>query len=493
MSDQPNILWICTDQQRWDTLGCTGNEWIRTPNLDRLAADGVCCTHAFCQSPVCQPSRGSFLTGRYPMTTRLRQNGQPMSGDERLITRTLADNGYVCGLAGKLHLRPVDRRLSLPNCGRDAHESLWVRGAEERMLDGYSEFNWEHDGRGSHPASAYTAWLHDRKLTFPDKELFEFPHVHVGYEEEDHCSTWATDRAISFIERHAAAAYPWLFSVNFIDPHHPFNPPAADLQRWLDRLDELPLPAYQDGELDEKPELHRIFSRQAYNEPWFGVDFEAISDDGHRLARAAYWAMIELIDRQVGRVLSTLEETGQAANTLVIFTSDHGELLGDHGIYFKGPFCYDAAVRVPLLFRWPARISPKQRCDELVELVDLAPTILDACGLPRDPAMQGKSLLPLLSGAREQHRNDVFCQYHNAMPSHDEGASYVDMIRTKTHKLVLTHGHGGELYDLDVDSGEHVNRWDDPSLTGIRTELLQRLCERLTYCADPEPQRTGMF
>jgi len=171
--------------------------------------------------------------------------------------------------------------------------------------------------------------------------------------------------------------------------------------------------------------------------------------------------------------------------------SDHGEMLGDHGIYLKGAYFYECAVHVPLIVSWPARIGQGKRSKALVELVDLAPALLDAAGLPHPPGMQGRSLWPMLTGDAplDTHRDDVYCEYYNANQGYKTPAQ-LTMVRTKRHKLAVAHGHSaGELYDLETDPNETHNRWDDPAYGAIRNELLLRLCDRMAWTVDPLPLR----
>jgi arylsulfatase A-like enzyme len=213
----------------------------------------------------------------------------------------------------------------------------------------------------------------------------------------------------------------------------------------------------------------------------------------HRLARASYWAMCDLIDVQVGRLLRALDETGQADTTLVIYTSDHGEMLGDHGVYLKGPFLYEPAIRVPLIVWWPGRIASR-RSSALVELVDLSQTLLDAANLSHHPGMQGCSLWPLLRGETpaDHHRDSVYCEYYNALDSHRDPTAHLTMVRDRQHKLVVDHsGGGGELYDLDADPRERHNLWDHADLLPLKARMLQKLCDRMAWTVDPLPPRHG--
>jgi arylsulfatase A-like enzyme len=446
-----------------------------------LAANGVVFDRCFAQSPVCTPSRAGFLTGRYPRTTRVRQNGQLMPRDEVLVTRRLADAGYVCGLVGKLHVSAC-------------HPEPYLAG-EPRIDDGYTEFHWSHHPAGSWPTNEYVHWLRERGVALETPPHPDSAYVKVGMPAEHHQTTWCAEKAVSFIESAARFDRPWLFSVNPFDPHDNFDPPAEYLQRYLDRLDEIPLPNYTPGELDSKPVFQQIDHRGAYNDPR-NYPFDRMTAQDHRLVRAAYWAMIDLIDAQVGRLLDALDRTGQRENTFVIFTSDHGELLGDHGIYLKGPHFYDPAVRVPLIISHPALIPSGRRSGALIELIDLAPTVLDAAGLPRPEGMQARSLEPLLSGAVDPdvYHDDVYCEYYHALSCHRDPAAYATMLRTTRYKLVVQHGQRlGELYDLERDPTETRNLWDVPEQQLAKLSLLQRLCDRMAWTADPLPARTAAW
>ncbi len=473
---RPNILWICTDQQRWDSLGCYGNRFVHTPAVDHLAESGIVFEHCYSQSPVCTPSRASFLTGRYPRTTRCRQNGQDIPAEEVPVTRMLADNGYTCGLSGKLHL--------------SACNPVVCKDTERRIDDGYSSFWWSHDPFDQWTGNQYQAWLrsigvHSRYTLHPKSKW-----VCTGPPAEFTQAAWCADRAIDFIESQSSRDNPWLFSVNPFDPHHPFDPPEECLKRYEAFLDDIPLPNYVDGELDNKPVYQQADHCGAYGDParWPGAQ---MSPFDHRMIRAAYWAMCDNVDAQVGRILNALEKTGQMNNTIVIYTSDHGEMLGDHGIYCKGPYFYDCAIRVPLIISWPEMIQPGQS-SALVELTDLAPTILDAVGLQHHSGMQGRSLWPLLSGEspRNRHRDDVYCEYYNACERRGGPQPHLTMVRTKAHKLVLDHTSAhGELYDLEQDPRESANQWADLWYSSVKIDLLVRLCNRMAWTVDPLPER----
>ncbi len=480
---RPNILWICTDQQRFDTLGCYGNTWVRSPRIDALADSGVLFANAYCQNPLCTPSRASFLTGRYPRTTRARQNGQSIPATEILVTKALANAGYTCGLAGKLHL--------------SACQPSRTPDEERRIDDGYAEFFWSHHPDDDWSTGDYARWLREQGHAFARQTHPKSQHIQTSVAEEYHQTTWCVQMAIDFIERHQAADDPWLFSINCFDPHHPFDPPADFLQRYLDRLDEIPLPNYVPGELDFKPSFQQVDHLGAYGGQFGFYPYKEMAELDHRLIRAAYWAMCDLIDVQIGRLLAQLDKTGQRENTIVIFMSDHGEMLGDHGFYLKGPFFYEPAIRVPLMISAPGRIAPHQRTGALVELVDLAPTLLEAVGEKPLVGMQGKSLWPLLTGQSrlDHHRDDIYCEHYGTIHRQPgQPVAYATMVRTATHKLVAVHGKPfGELYDLVSDPAETINLYLDPAHAALKSELYRRLCDRMAWTVDPLPEREANY
>ncbi|MGH8501198.1 MAG: sulfatase-like hydrolase/transferase [Gammaproteobacteria bacterium] len=474
---KPNILWICTDQQRFDTLGRYGNPHVHTPNLDRLAGEGVLFEQAYCQSPVCTPSRASFLTGRYPRTTRCRMNGQAIPADEKLISKLLAEGGYTCGLAGKLHLSA-------------AHPSASPL-AERRIDDGFAEFHWSHHPNPDWPTDEYHHWLRGKGKRYEVRPLEGCAHVACGMEAQYHHTTWCAEKAIHFMQANVRYPRPWMFVVDIFDPHHPFDPPRSYLDRYLEKLDDIPLPSYVPGELDNKPPYQRAQHGARKNKAFA---FANLDDNDHKWLRAAYWAMVDLIDSQVGRMLAALERTGQRDDTMVIFMSDHGELLGDHGMYLKGPFFYDVSVRVPLIVSMPDTVQGGRRISSFVELTDLAPTLLDAAGLPRYPGMQGRSFWRLLTDPQsgDTHRSDVYCEHYDAGYRNRGDGAQATMVRTHAHKLVAFHGEDtGELYDLEQDPGEHQNRWADPACQTIKRKLLIKLCDRMAETVDPLPPRVA--
>ncbi|MDH3584120.1 MAG: sulfatase-like hydrolase/transferase, partial [Phycisphaerae bacterium] len=243
---------------------------------------------------------------------------------------------------------------------------------------------------------------------------------------------------------------------------------------------------------DDKP----VFQQEdhgASGDGLFTYDCRTMTEADHRQVRAAYYAMCELIDNQVGRMIAALDETGQRDNTIVVFMSDHGEMLGDHGLYLKGPHFYEQAIRVPLILSWPGRFAADRRVDGLVELVDLAPTLLEAAGLELPVGMQGRSLVRACEpeSAGDVDRDSVFCEYYNAWT---HGEAYATMLRTLAHKIVIYHGmEAGELYDLQADPDEFDNLWSRAEHADLRRVMAEACFDASIFTMDPAPPRRGPY
>ena len=460
----PNILWITTDQQRHDTVSALGHPHAHTPNLDLLVREGAAFTHAYCQSPICTPSRASFMTGMYPSRVRQRRNRaahfpEPYAGEPTLVTHRLATAGYECALIGKLDLAGHPRGVAENDYGYGfvRYCSRPDRPAE----DGSSYHAWlrEH----GHDPSTLLGRAADRKhgitpFLAPTPAADNVP-------VELHHSTWCAESAIEFIRR--PHARPWLLSLNLFDPHPPYDPPWEYYRRF--DTDALPDPPFRPTDLATGAALAEVEFQTTARHP---------DEDGIRSLRAAYLAMIELADAQIGRVLDALDRSGQRDDTVVVFTTDHGDMQGDHGLVRKGCRFYEGLVRVPLIWRWPGRVRAGLCSDALVELTDIVPTVLDAAGQAPGALVTGRSLLPIMTGAAagQTHRDFVRAEFYDAQGhgGAERPMSVATMYRDERWKLVVYHSHGvGELYDLDGDPDEFVNLWDVPALAATKLRLLE--------------------
>lgn len=480
---RPHILLICTDQQRFSALGASGNDEIETPHLDRFAAEGVRFDNCYVQNPVCSPSRASLMTGQYVHSHGLWANGVDLPEGSRLFSRDLADAGYDCGLVGKFHL-----------------SACFGGRLEKRHDDGFRVFRWAHDPYPGSSENHYHRWL---QATHPD--LYAAARSSDGevtwdtMPTEAHYSRWIGNETIDFLRESRDPGHPFFFVANFFDPHHGFGAP----KEYADRYDPASLsrPVTREGELASKPGVQTEASHESYAGHARG--FTAYTDEELQEVKASYYAMVTLVDAEVGRILDALDDAGLRDSTLVVFTSDHGEMLGDHQLMLKGPMMYEPAVRVPLLMRWPGVIDGGRTVTELVEWIDLASTALEVAGADDARArVQGQSLLPLARGdAEAPSRGWALSEYRNSgHPYDDPYPSHLTMLRTDHWKLVVHHGapasarpRDGELYDLAADPDELDNLWSDADHHDVRTDLQEQLLDVLVSVEDRTQPREAFW
>ncbi|MGF1579619.1 MAG: sulfatase [Gemmataceae bacterium] len=441
--NRPNILWYCTDQQRFDTIGALGNPYVHTPTIDKLVTEGVAFTHTYCQSPICTPSRASFLTGMYPSRVHNTRNGnETFPAYPPVITKLIAESGYECGLIGKFHLQSAGHRT------------------EPRIDDGYTFWKFSHAPRDDWPTGHdYAEWVRSK-----GGDLDKMRQSPERVPPECHQTTWASDMTIEFITKQRDR--PWLLSVNIYDPHPPFIPPKV----YADRFDPTMMPGPHFRESD-------LVQQAKFTEIDFQDELKTPEEHNANQAQAYYYAMIAQIDDQFARIMETLEASNQRENTVIIFTSDHGEALGDHGLMYKGCRFYEGLVRIPLIFSWPEKFRAGIQSSALVELLDKTATIVELAGLEQPEYMQGQSLMPILTGQKppDIHREFVRSEYFDALDPYFTGGSgtYATMYRNRRYKLTIYHGHElGELYDLEKDPWEFDNLWDQPDHQEIKNELV---------------------
>lgn len=457
---RPNVLILYTDQQRWDALGCAGNDHIHTPCLDALAARGACFARAYCNSPVCMPSRQSMLSGLYPSAVGTTCNGIEMPPDVPTVWQFLQPYGSTAANLGKLHFlnhstrdhrRPhptygLDRLVvsDEPGCYEDAYIA-WVRERDPSQVKSCrcsTPPAWRGEPIRAHPRGTTT------------------PYVFEGPEELTH-TAFVADETIRFLEERRGG--PFFAIAGFYAPHAPINPP----RRFVDLYDpaRMPLPVRNEGEGADGP-----------------------SDDEWRRIVAHYYALVSHVDDQVGRILDALDRLGHRDDTLVLFTSDHGEHLGDHGLVAKGPPGLDSCARVPLVVSYPSGLTRAGwLCDEPVEAVDIVPTILDYCGVQIPPTLQGTSLRALLEGRGSRPRESAYIEH--AVP----GGVGWKTVATRRLKYCLSSEGRELLYDLERDPHELRDLAADEGSAELKHAAREELLGRWFDVERRPPSRTAQY
>lgn len=434
----PNILLIMTDQQRFDTIGALGNPLIQTPALDRLVRDGTSFTSAYCPSPVCMASRCSLLLGEYPHRTGCTSNS-PMPQERTSLMQYLASAGYETHGVGKMHFGPDSR-------------ALW----------GYESRDYSEEGGGDDDFRAFLTDNGYDHIVAPQGERSEFYYIPQPSQLPPrlHNTQWTADRTLDFLARRDRQR-PFFCWTSFIKPHPPFESPVP----WsrLYRSVEMPLPYLPEGYEHLLTHWNRLQNRYKYRDQ--GTDLNLL-----RTMRAAYCAAISFVDYNVGRILDRLQSEGVLDRTLILFTSDHGEFLGDYGSYGKRSFL-DVAARVPLLARFPERFPIGSRCDEPTSLVDILPTCLAAAGLEKEPRHAGTDLAQV--AAKNVERMGVLGQF-----SQDGGALY--MLATRSFKYIHSAPDRREwLLTRTTGAREERSLAGNPAFADVLARLRDQLINRL--------------
>ena len=447
-ASQPNIVLIMTDQQRFDTIDAWGHDHMITPNMDRLAREGVSFRHAYCPGATCVASRAALFTGMYPHTTGV-YTFQPWA-EHRNWVQDLADAGYWCVNMGKMHFTPRD----VPG---GFHERVIVENPTNKNLaNGGSDDDW-----GRYLSIHGIDRPNDRNQTDPDW-LAKHQGVPWHHDERFHSDVFIGDSAVTWIENHRGSR-PFFLQVGFAGPHEPWDPLPRHLAMYSDV--EVPPAVSRQGELDDKPPQHVAhLDMHATTDHESQIGLRGATGDDIARMRRHYYANITTVDEKVGEVIDALGSRGYLDDSLVIFCSDHGELLGDHGLAYKW-LMYDPITHVPLIMWRPGDDGPSRDVTDLVSLVDLGPTVLEAAGVQVPSYMEGRSLRAYLDGESIAPREFVFCE-----------DNYQIMMRNTEHKLVYYIGQElGELYDLSDDPGELWNRWAHDDYATVKNDMLLRL------------------
>lgn len=500
------ILFVTTDQQRYDTLGCNGGTLARTPVIDGLAASGIRYERAVPQSVVCMPSRSTMLTGQHPATHGVWMNGIPLPADAPSVATLLHRDGFRTALVGKAHFEPFMDPLGrfdenrLAALGTDTthvvqHDGLPGphRGFEHLRFASHGAVGWLHYARwlGEHHPEAVQSYyqvldgdLEVNAEGFGDTGAPQVKHNPIP--RDWYHTDWVAQRTIDWLDG-LGDDEDWFCWMSFPDPHHPWDPPAEELGRidWRD----VPLPAgYPESAaererlLDAKPRHWRLWYDgrlvSNYEAPsrWVPATLTA---DQVREVNALNAIECELIDEALGRVLSAIEARGWGDDLDVVFTTDHGELQGDFGLLFKGPYHTDSLMRLPLVWRpAPSRAVEPSVVAAPVGLVDLAPTFCTIAGLPVPEWMQGRSLPLDDDDAVDRGIDQQLTNWDSELfgvAVHLRTITRDGWVCTEYLPGTVHDGTEGELYCLADDPLQQVNRFDDPSVRALRDDLLTQL------------------
>ena len=533
MAGRPNFLFIITDQQRADFLGCAGHPALRTPHIDSIAARGRRFERFYVANPVCMPNRSTLMTGRMPSVHGVRSNGIALSFRASTFVELMRRHGYRTALLGKSHLQnmtgmpPILARAAPPE-GRlppppDLAEARKL-SAEDGPVDAESPSGWRDDpgwdlprpfygfervdlctDHGDLVGGHYWCWLrarHDDPDALRGAEN-ALPHDYAcpqawrtAVPAELYPTSYVAERTVDFLEGHAAqgGGAPFFAMMSFPDPHHPFTPPGA---YWgMHSPADMALdPSFAAGN-DPPPHVRFAYDeREAGTAVTGSQSLFAVSEREAREARALTCDMIAMIDDAVGRALEALDRLGLREDTVVVFTADHGDFLGDHRLLLKGPIHYQSLIRVPFLWadtaarRAPAGGVSRTVCGTL----DIAATVLDRAGLAPYNGIQGRSLLGLVDGGPDDPDAEALVEddQQRIALGFSRPVRVRTLVTARRRMTLYDDAEWGELYDLAEDPWEMVNLWDDPASAPARAAMMERLARRQMDLVERSPGPTN--
>lgn len=491
---KPNILLITSDQQHWNTLGCRNPE-IKTPHLDRLAAEGTLFSRAYCPNPTCTPTRSSIITGLYPSQHGAYSLGTKLSESVPTIGEQLSRSGYQTALVGKAHFQPLLNTGKWPSIESNPLQQdleYWKHFTGPFYGFRHVELLRNHTDE-YHAGQHYALWMESKGLKDWRKyfQQFNAPHTNDHYRpgdkshrgswtlpEEFHYNHFISERSKALLSSYAENDEPFFLWASFPDPHPPYVVPSP----WSEMYDPtaLTVPRLTPGEHEKNPPHHRLSQTSkpdfsVYQEPGghFVHGGHSHLHDPKDLARdmALYYGMMSFTDEHVGRITQHLKTTGLEENTLVVFTTDHGHFYGHHGLIAKGPFHYEDMIKVPMLVKHKGKVPSGKESSSLQSLVDLAPTFLAWAGCEQETPMAGKSQKPVWTGEQSSLRDHILVENHH-QPTTVHLRTRVD----ERYKITVYFNQPyGEIFDLQKDPGEVENLWDNPEHQELKKDLLLKL------------------
>jgi arylsulfatase A-like enzyme len=460
-ASRPNILLIMTDTHRPDAIGAYGNPAIRTPNFDKLAETGTKFANCWSQNPVCMPARATIFTGRYPSAHGVRTNGVRLPEKELTLPEQLRRNGYSTFGAGKFHFTP-HHSAKVPTM--KTHPAPWY---------GFEEFHTGEDGRRGEHAE----WILEKYPEWAGKPDSQVP-------LELHNTSFVATHTMDFIRRAASAQRPFFAFASFVDPHQPYDPPGKYARMY--READMPRVRRRDGEHLSRPGHFRDFAQK----------FEALNRRA-LFHRTQSYGEVSFIDDALGRIMGVVDETQARRNTLIVFLSDHGDMLGDHDLFYKGPYHFRQCASVPFIVNWPGRVRSGKTVDAFVQQTDIMPTTLALAGIEAPPGVQGRSQEDVLTtDSLDTGYSDILIEYGVSgavVPGSDSlDVNSPDLWTLRSQEWRLSYYpklQTGELYDLTADPDEFVNLWDSSKHAARRSQLKERLLDRYIAARDPLPIR----
>ncbi len=444
---RPNLLYIHTDQHNPYVTGCYGDPLVQTPNLDRLAASGALFTNTYCNSPICVPSRMSMLTGQHPYQNEVWTNSHSLDSSIPTLAHAMGAAGYQPVLVGRMHSVGPDQLHGYAERFVGDHSGNYIggRGPDRGVLDGTAGPDHVSLVKAGPGQSAYQ--VHDEYVTAATVDYLN----RLGVKQ----------RADGEID-------PFSLSVGLMLPHPPYVARQEDYAIYADAMT-----------MPQRPQAYDQVSHPflwAWREH---TNIPEVSDEEILRARAAYWALVHRVDIMLGQIFQALDANGFADNTMIVYTSDHGDMQGEHGLWWKHVF-YEESVKVPLIVSWPGVIAGGQRSERVISALDVNATMLDALGAPPLPHSPGRSFLGLISDARatpewEDVAFSEYCADEYVPRNIDNGKTYQRMIRKDDWKLIYYHGMEPQLFNLADDPGELVDRAQDSACSAIRDELMGRI------------------
>ncbi len=485
MAKNYNVLFITSDQQHYITLGVNNSE-IKTPNLDRLCKAGTTFDRAYTVNPTCTPTRASMITGKYPSQHGAWTLGTKLDEKCTTIGELMHEKGMKTALVGKAHFQPLVSTEEYPSL-----ESYPVL----QDLDFWKNFNEDFYGfdtirlarnhaNEAHVGQHYAIWMEKkgfenwRDYFLPPTGTMDADIKYVwDIPEEFHYSAWIADETNTLLENYKKNDDNFMLWASFFDPHPDYlvPNPYADMYD----LDSITVPTVDPNEMEKATELHKLTQQdnpdfENYKVSGYGIHgCSSHVEDAQGNCKndiAVYYGMVTLMDKYIGKILDKLDELDLTRNTLIVFTTDHGHYFGQHGLYKKGPFLYEDAIKVPYIVSLKDKIPAGVRSDAMQSIVDIPVTMLSYCGIDAPYDFTGKNQREVWEGKKDSVRDNIICE-HNHERNTINLRAYVD----KRYKLVLMQNNTyGELYDLEEDPGELDNRFNDEEFKDIKAELMMK-------------------